>query len=83
MVVHAQIVPRKIRTSLDGVMEHLKGLPNRLRQYAAFEHVQTTVKNYLKGNALVCVFHCMYIAISIDMDLSLLNKIPIGGGAEE
>ncbi len=47
------VVPRKVRQALDDILTNLKGLPNRVRQYSAFEHLQTTVKEYLKGNVII------------------------------
>src|SRR5262249_47044672 len=43
------VVPRKVRRSLEDMLTKLKGLPNRMRQYSAFEHMQNQVKGYLKG----------------------------------
>lgn len=48
-----QVAPRKVRQSLDVLAEQLKGLPNRMRQYAAYEHVQATIRGHLKANTLV------------------------------
>ena len=38
----------QLRQSLDGLLNDMKNLPARLRQYASFEYVQKTIKNYLK-----------------------------------
>ncbi|KAF9140779.1 hypothetical protein BGX30_005985 [Mortierella sp. GBA39] len=47
------VVPRKIRTQLDTLMNSTKDMPNRMRQYAAFEYVQESLRLYLKVNPLL------------------------------
>ncbi|KAL6068809.1 putative dyneins heavy chain [Balamuthia mandrillaris] len=47
------VIPRKIRHSLDEILSSLKTLPNRVRQYSAFEHLQSTVKSHLKANMII------------------------------
>eukprot|EP01116_Phalansterium_solitarium_P005286 TRINITY_DN1679_c0_g1_i1.p1 TRINITY_DN1679_c0_g1~~TRINITY_DN1679_c0_g1_i1.p1 ORF type:complete len:4594 (-),score=1709.56 TRINITY_DN1679_c0_g1_i1:318-14099(-) len=47
------IVPRQIRKSLEDLLEGLKSLPNRVRSYAAYNHLQSAIKNYLKYNGIV------------------------------
>ncbi|KAK9719430.1 dynein heavy chain [Basidiobolus ranarum] len=47
------VVPRKIRQQLDGLLNSTKEMPNRMRQYAAFEFIQETLKQYLKVNPLL------------------------------
>ncbi|OZJ04271.1 hypothetical protein BZG36_02479 [Bifiguratus adelaidae] len=47
------VVPRKIRQSLDGLLASTKEMPNRMRSYAAFEHVQNTLRDYVKVNTLL------------------------------
>eukprot|EP01114_Cavostelium_apophysatum_P023031 TRINITY_DN854_c0_g1_i2.p1 TRINITY_DN854_c0_g1~~TRINITY_DN854_c0_g1_i2.p1 ORF type:complete len:4577 (-),score=1545.65 TRINITY_DN854_c0_g1_i2:38-13768(-) len=47
------IVPRKIRQTLDDLLNNLKNLPNRMRQYAAFTNLQNAIKVYLKYNSIV------------------------------
>lgn len=42
------IQPRKLRQSLDAISNDMKTLPARMRQYAAFDHVQKMIKGYLK-----------------------------------
>lgn len=49
----ASIVPRKIRKSLDDLVEMTKGMPTRIRQYAAFEHIQTVLKNLIRAQPLL------------------------------
>jgi dynein heavy chain 1, cytosolic len=38
------VAPRKVRGRLDTLLTELKDLPARLRQYAAYEHVQATLR---------------------------------------
>ncbi|KAF8963558.1 Dynein heavy chain cytoplasmic, partial [Haplosporangium bisporale] len=47
------VQPRKIRTQLDALMNSTKDMPNRMRQYAAFEYVQESLRLYLKVNPLL------------------------------
>ena len=47
------VVPRQIRKQLEDVQNQMKTLPNRMRQYAAYEHVQETIKTYLKVNGII------------------------------
>jgi dynein heavy chain 1 len=47
------VLPRKIRKYLEDLIQRLKTLPNRIRQYEAFHHVQKLVKAYLKGNTII------------------------------
>lgn len=47
------VIPRKIRASLEGVLQSLRELPNMTRQYAAFEHFQELVKGHVKANSIV------------------------------
>lgn len=49
----ASIVPRKIRKSLDDLVEITKGMPTRIRQYAAFEHIQNVLKNLIKSQTII------------------------------
>ncbi|KAJ2355534.1 dynein heavy chain, partial [Coemansia sp. RSA 2618] len=49
----ASVVVRKVRQQLDRQLSESKQLPNRMRQYAAFEHVQKTLRALLKANAVV------------------------------
>lgn len=37
------IVPRKIRQTLDDLLANLKNLPNRVRQYSAFNQLQVSL----------------------------------------
>ncbi|KAI9821833.1 MAG: hypothetical protein M1827_002415 [Pycnora praestabilis] len=47
------IQPRKLRQSLDGLIRMTKDMPSRMRQYAAFEHVQQVLRQLLKVNNLL------------------------------
>eukprot|EP01117_Protostelium_nocturnum_P006264 TRINITY_DN2259_c0_g1_i6.p1 TRINITY_DN2259_c0_g1~~TRINITY_DN2259_c0_g1_i6.p1 ORF type:complete len:4259 (-),score=1954.67 TRINITY_DN2259_c0_g1_i6:110-12886(-) len=47
------IVPRKIRHTLEDLLNNFKNLPNRMRQYAAFTQLQNVIKVYLKYNTIV------------------------------
>ncbi|KNC72330.1 hypothetical protein SARC_15115, partial [Sphaeroforma arctica JP610] len=51
------VAPRKLRQSLDGLLDEMKGLPNRVRQYAAYDTLRTTLRAYLKANSLVGGFY--------------------------
>ncbi|KAJ1659203.1 dynein heavy chain [Dispira simplex] len=46
-------LPRKTRQQLDGLLASTKEMPNRMRQYAAFEFMQDTLRQYLKVNPLL------------------------------
>jgi dynein heavy chain 1, cytosolic len=45
--------PRKLRQSLDNLMKMTKEMPSRMRQYAAFEHVQNILRQLIKVNPLL------------------------------
>ncbi|KAL3439245.1 dynein heavy chain, cytoplasmic [Aspergillus tetrazonus] len=47
------IQPRKLRQSIDGLIKMTKEMPSRMRQYAAFEHIQNVLKQLLKVNPLL------------------------------
>ncbi|KAF2733638.1 dynein heavy chain [Polyplosphaeria fusca] len=47
------IQPRKLRKNIDDLLKLTKEMPSRMRQYAAFEYVQDTLKNLLKVNSLL------------------------------
>ncbi|KAH6598857.1 hypothetical protein BASA50_003364 [Batrachochytrium salamandrivorans] len=36
-----------VRSRLDALVQRLKDMPNRMRQYSAFEHTHTTLKTYI------------------------------------
>ncbi|KAJ2558174.1 dynein heavy chain [Coemansia sp. RSA 1933] len=47
------VVVRKVRQRLDALLTDSKQLPNRMRQYAAFEYMQKTLRGLLKANSTV------------------------------
>jgi dynein heavy chain 1, cytosolic len=47
------VQPRKIRTSIDNLIKMTKEMPSRMRQYAAFEHIQNILRSYMKVNPLL------------------------------
>ena len=47
------VQPRKLRQSLDGLINMTKGMPSRMRQYSAFEHIQNVIRQLLKANPLI------------------------------
>ncbi|GEM09361.1 cytoplasmic dynein heavy chain 1 [Rhodotorula toruloides] len=47
------VQPRKVRQQLDGLLASTRDMPSRMRQYAAFEFVQESLRGYLKSNSLV------------------------------
>ena len=49
----ASLQTRKLRQSLEGLFKMTKDMPSRMRQYAAFEHVQNVLKQFLKVNLLL------------------------------
>lgn len=49
----ASVQPRKLRQSLDGLIKMSKEMPSRMRQYAAFEHLQSILRQLLKVNPLL------------------------------
>ncbi|RMZ76007.1 hypothetical protein DV738_g5168, partial [Chaetothyriales sp. CBS 135597] len=49
----SSVQPRKIRQSLEGLVKMAKEMPSRMRQYAAFEHVQNVLRQLLKANSLL------------------------------
>ncbi|KAK1146072.1 dynein heavy chain [Aspergillus melleus] len=47
------VQPRKLRQSIDGLIKMTKEMPSRMRQYAAFEHIQNVLRKLLKVNPLL------------------------------
>ncbi|KAJ5127831.1 hypothetical protein N7448_008610 [Penicillium atrosanguineum] len=47
------VQPRKLRQALDGLIKMTKEMPSRMRQYAAFEHIQNVLRQLLKVNILL------------------------------
>ncbi|KAI5123747.1 hypothetical protein M0805_000339 [Coniferiporia weirii] len=52
-VMWASVQPRKLRGQLDGLLNSTKDMPTRMRQYAAFEYVQETLRSLLKSNSII------------------------------
>ncbi|GAA5808073.1 hypothetical protein MFLAVUS_001455 [Mucor flavus] len=49
----SSVVPRKVRQHIDGLVNSTKEMPNRMRQYAAYEFMQDTLRQLLRVNPLV------------------------------
>lgn len=49
----ATVQPRKLRSELDAILGSTREMPSRMRQYAAFEFVQDSLRALLKANVLV------------------------------
>ncbi|KAK5628509.1 hypothetical protein RRF57_004225 [Xylaria bambusicola] len=47
------VQPRKVRGSIDNLIKMTKEMPSRMRQYAAFEHIQNILRLHLKVNSLL------------------------------
>ncbi|KAJ3099515.1 hypothetical protein HDU96_010687, partial [Phlyctochytrium bullatum] len=47
------VVPRRTKQQLDTLLASTKEMPNKMRQYAAFEYMQDTLKSYLKLNTIL------------------------------
>ena len=47
------VQPRKIRSKVDDLIKSTKEMPSRMRQYAAFEHVQGILRGLLKVNPIL------------------------------
>lgn len=47
------VQPRKLRASIDNLIRMTKEMPSRMRQYAAFEHIQSVLRQLLKVNSLL------------------------------
>ncbi|KAJ6043663.1 uncharacterized protein N7446_001860 [Penicillium canescens] len=47
------VQPRKLRQALDNLIKLTKEMPSRMRQYAAFEHIQNVLRQLLKVNTLL------------------------------
>ncbi|TVY81803.1 Cytoplasmic dynein heavy chain [Lachnellula suecica] len=47
------VQPRKLRSSIDGLIKMTKEMPSRMRQYAAFEHIQNVLRQFLKVNPIL------------------------------
>ncbi|GAA5943977.1 hypothetical protein JCM3775_004729 [Rhodotorula graminis] len=49
----SSVQARKLRQQLDALLSSTRDMPSKMRQYAAFEYVQETLRAHLKSNALV------------------------------
>ncbi|KAI9761019.1 MAG: hypothetical protein M4579_001282 [Chaenotheca gracillima] len=47
------VQPRKLRQAIDGLIKMTKEMPSRMRQYAAFEYIQSVLRQLLKTNPLL------------------------------
>lgn len=47
------IQPRKLRQAIDNLIKMTQQMPSKMRQYAAFEHIQSVLKGLLKVNPLL------------------------------
>lgn len=47
------VQPRKLRQQLEELVKSAKEMPSRLRQYAAFEHVQRVLRDLQKANTIL------------------------------
>ena len=47
------VQPRRLRQSLENLIKMTKDMPSRMRQYAAFEHIQSVLRQLLKVNPLL------------------------------
>ena len=47
------VQPRKLRQSIESLVKMTKEMPSRMRQYAAFEHIQGILRQLLKVNPLL------------------------------
>ena len=49
----SSVITRKIRQGLEGLINMTKEMPSRMRQYAAFEHIQNVLRQLVKVNSLL------------------------------
>jgi dynein heavy chain 1 len=47
------VQPRKLRQSIDTLLNQMKEMPARLRQYASYDHVKRLLQSYAKVNMLI------------------------------
>ncbi|KAF5247463.1 hypothetical protein FAUST_700 [Fusarium austroamericanum] len=52
-ILWTAVQPRKIRSKVDDLIKSTKDMPSRMRQYAAFEHVQGILRGFLKVNSIL------------------------------
>ncbi|KAL1836345.1 hypothetical protein VTJ49DRAFT_5263 [Mycothermus thermophilus] len=49
----SSVQPRKVRSSVDNLIKMTKEMPSRMRQYAAFEHVQNVLRQLMRVNPML------------------------------
>ena len=49
----SSVQPRKLRQQLDGLLDQLKDMPARLRQYTSYNYVKGVLQSYTKANKLI------------------------------
>jgi dynein heavy chain 1 len=49
----SSVITRKIRQGLEGLINMTKEMPSRMRQYAAFEHIQNVLRQLVRVNPLL------------------------------
>jgi dynein heavy chain 1 len=49
----SSVLPRKVRQGLEGLLSMTREMPSRMRQYAAFEHIQNVVRQFVRVNPLL------------------------------
>lgn len=49
----SSVTPRKLRQSLESLLGSTREMPSRMRQYAAFEYVQDSIRQYQRSVSLV------------------------------
>ncbi|GAA6030036.1 hypothetical protein JCM8097_009225 [Rhodosporidiobolus ruineniae] len=49
----SSVQSRKLRQQLDALLANTREMPSKMRQYAAFEYVQDTLRAYIKSNPLL------------------------------
>ena len=47
------VQPRKVRSNLDTLLNQLKEMPARYRQYASYDYVKRLIQSYTKANMLI------------------------------
>ncbi|ODA76229.1 hypothetical protein RJ55_08074 [Drechmeria coniospora] len=52
-ILWTAVQPRKVRSRVDDLIKSTKEMPSRMRQYAAFEHVQGILRTFLKVNPIL------------------------------
>ena len=52
-VLWTSVQPRKLKQSIESLIKMTKEMPSRMRQYAAFEHIQRILRQLLKASPIV------------------------------